>query len=312
MTRNFVPLGDSLIQVIRAQRALGLVGDVADIGFPGAAGASGRVADAAHRHPGVVDSPLDATLFAFQIHPGVNFVSGGKTLPGGLVLFTNPSSNGEELIFGRLSGLNQPALIQLGDSNAFRGDLQLQPYGGRNVLGNAQFTTDPSNIDGAGVAGFRFAGTTGDAYMHMASVGGGNIGGKWLTWGASFSIADNAFANTLFSLNDAGQVAVHGRAAAYPQLILDNPTAGSGSALAFEDAGTIKGLLGHINAVQLQASHTVAGAIAWQVETTNVFTVNPAASALRGLSVGGFQVIPVIYVQAATPTEVDGALWFQG
>jgi len=257
---RFVPLGDSMIEIIRAAKLVGLVGDVQPIGSPAQAGTSGRYADAAHRHPGIVlaagalssltinwdhgaGTPLQFTdtnalpLHAWILGPGV-FAGLGFN-------FYDATVNAVELAIGaNIGATSQPgielpqnqAVIRLHDATAGK---WIRASGGQLQVINEAFGQIIWTLDDTGnltlpVASswLKFQDASATPYKFLRASGG------------TFFLVDSANANVLLSVTDAGLVSI--------------PRAGG------------------------------------------------------GLAVGAGAAIPAIFVQAATPTEIDGALWFQG
>lgn len=274
-TAKVIPLGDSFFEVIRAQRALGLAGDIKPL-LSGAAaavaGASGRVADAAHQHPALINESADQTNSTLEIQGENNTAAVMVLLPNSTpwaqIWRRQDAGGGDLRLFNALSGAP--------------GNGWWQFFSGPNQV----FTVD----NGGNVIMPQLSST-------LKFVDSSATPAKYLRAAAGQLQAINNGSLVIWALDDPGN------------MYLFTPTA----AVRFQDSSATP--LKYINA-ELAMLRFKNNAALSNLDLTDAGAViaNP-----RGLtSAAGLQVhssgalIPAIFVQAATPTEIDGALWFQG
>lgn len=355
-----MPLGDSMIEIIRAAKLAGLVGDVQTLNpysTGAAAGSSGRYADAAHIHPADFGRN-SGSIAAFQgTAAGIAMLRADGTLGRWTALdFTE----GGNLVTARLAALftNSGTSLSLGTSNSFvagitNNGLTVDPNG--NVLVNeaANQTNSTlevnSNQNMAGIMVNLPNATPWAQIWRRNDAGGGDLRlfnalsgtsgqGVWQFFSGPNLVAsiDNlgdltlpVASATLKFVDSSGTPNKWLRAIGGALVFLNNAFT---QIAAIDDAGNltakaslISGALQLFNGTDskyLQDSGT-AFVMSNNALTHQIFKVTDAGVAVanpegQNLTTVGLQVhssggvIPAIYVQAATPTEIDGALWFQG
>jgi len=133
-----------------------------------------------------------------------------------------------------------------------------------------------------------------DSFKFAASGGLGSLDRLTITTGGNVGIGTTSPGN-LLALNGA-----------YPQLTLNNPSVGSGSQMRFQDAGTVAGVIGHLNSTgKLQFSGATAAAIHMTIDgptgNVGIGTTVPVEKLSVGDAIG---FIP-------TPSSpVMGRLWY--
>lgn len=300
---RFAPLGDSTIEVIRAARLAGLVADVQPLVSAtesAVAGASGRYADAAHQHPAKITDLINQAVL--EIVGATGGISDAlvefNIAPSATAYIGSPGSAGR-LIPSSVSG---DLLFRVGSGQAFRwsGD-----GGGSELLRltqNALQLMAGARL-GAGIAPLDQLHLYGASpWIRTDDSSGGaakawRIGSGLITPG-NLGFYDQTDGLSILDLDPAGNVYVK------------QPTA----VLRFQDnSATPLKYIQALSGTLLFSSNE--GLAMQQITDAGVVIVNP-----RSLTTGaaGLQVhpsgavIPAIFVQAATPTEIDGALWFQG
>jgi hypothetical protein len=328
---RFVPLGDSMIEIIRAAKAAGLGSDIKTlisgdaIALPGS---SGRYADAAHQHPALItDSNFsEAIRGVVNVRLGVLASTGRIGFEGNTGTLWEIDNASDLLRFYKagspsivaatisasvggtgVAGMTLPAQASTSSIVHFLdpGGLGKWLYSSAGVLrvANSAFGVNILNLDDAG--NFSLAGNLSLPAGNLSLPGGSSqtIGlsdssgtpNKYLRANAGrFSILNSAASLEIFLLDDAGNVT------------LPAPSA----TLRFIDSSGTPNKYLRAASGQLQVLNSAATLILASVTDAGVLALPVSGG---GLAVGAAgSTIPAIFVQAGTPTEIDGALWFQG
>jgi len=348
---RFVPLGDSMIEIIRAAKLVGLVADVQ--GLVGAvdaavAGGSGRYADAAHKHPALIATGAGLAGFTGTA-PGPLVVQKDGTLSRWAGLDLTSSAQGPQPIarIGMFYG-GGGSLIAFGTSNSYglgitNQAMTIDPSGkvGIGPTAPADFlhlqSSSPwirsDDTSGSGKAWRIGSGLialgdfgiynqtdglsvidltpTGDFHLVQPSAAlrfqdASGTPNKYLrAAGGTFELFDSAFSALLWQVDNGGNVVI-------PQ---------ASATLQLSDASATPHKYLRAQSGALQVLNSAASQVLAAVDESGRLSLPQSAGAVAigaaasgaGLQVGASgAVIPAIFVQAATPTEIDGALWFQG
>jgi hypothetical protein len=266
---RFVPLGDSMLEIIRAGRQLGHVGDVQGLGSmdaaqPTLAGASGRLSDAGHQHPARI---TDGTNPSLQFDQTFGTITTWKVIVGADGHLYLQNSGG----FGNAARITNT------------GRFEMYPTGGVLTPTGAEF-----NAGG---------------YIRLSDLSG--TPNKYLqTSGGALRVANSGFLSYIFTLDDLGN-----------QTLAGSFTVGAGKSVVFplaaqiqmQDAGAASNWFFQVDAAK---ELTIQSAQGQPLRIIAGNQLNVEGGLKIGNAVG--DAITAVFVRATTPTEIDGALWFQG